>query len=414
MLEAAVDLVETKNSEYLKHRRMKPGTSPVHETRGFGRGFYVAVRVLEAVPDNAMIRDLTRLYRDVLWNNPEMDERGFAPSGTAKNTPINFTKEIGPGMRAYMEKNGIKIDDEGELTDGKEIWHVTALGGTWQHYYLATAAERYARLTGDEDMADFTEGFGRFSAKFMLSDKCHQTWYYAYADVPVKGQMWDPWKFEAPHTETQDGNGCAHDGYYTRHFPAAIANAYSETGDATLLDRAKEFWSHGSRRGYQQKMPKAPEGAVGEFATNDPSQNDSAMSTARLFYEAAHPRKDKEAPEAIKDLQVTIQNGKTLVQFTAPPDRGGGKVARYQVKCAELPIVSYDTFDFAKDDGHKRNAWRAMNLTGEPAPKAAGERESFAVQGVPVTPTLHFVVITYDDANNQSGLSNEVVVQQAK
>jgi hypothetical protein len=76
------------------------------------------------------------------------------------------------------------------------------------------------------------------------------------------------------------------------------------------------------------------------------------------------------------------------------------------VKCAELPIISYDEYDFAHDDGLKRNFWRATNLKGEPAPAPPGAKESFTVTGLPTARELYFVVVSYDDSKNRSGLSN--------
>jgi hypothetical protein len=94
------------------------------------------------------------------------------------------------------------------------------------------------------------------------------------------------------------------------------------------------------------------------------------------------------------------------VRFTAPADNSGGKVVRYQIKCAKLPIVAYDEYDFAQDDGLKRNFWRAANLWDEPMPSRPGTMEQFTVSGVPSASQLYFVVVSYDDSNNRSKLSN--------
>ncbi len=408
-LEAAVDLVEQKNSEFRKHRQLTPGKSTITSTRGFGRGFYVITHVLEAAPDNAFVADLARLCRDVLWQCPNLDERGFAPchigSGFGGFDP---KKDIPREMKRFMDERGIVIDDKGWLTDRSgNRWPVVCLGGTWQHGYVEAAAERYARLFADEDMADFTVAFGRFAGRFLLSDKCKQTHYYAYMDVPLKGQAWDPWKFQPEHTATLDGEGCTHSGWYTRFFPDALAKAYSLTGDRALLTRAREFWHYGSKRGYRTKHLSAGWDAVGMFATHVPPKDDTVLSTSRMFYEWAHPRRDNTPPNAITDLSVSeVHNRKALISFTAPADVGGGKVIRYQVKCAELPLVAYDDYDFASDDGLKRNFWRATNLSGEPRPFAPGTKQRFAVSGVPSAQRLYFAVVSFDDSNNRSRLSN--------
>jgi hypothetical protein len=143
------------------------------------------------------------------------------------------------------------------------------------------------------------------------------------------------------------------------------------------------------------------------FATHVPPKDDTVLSTSRLFYEWAHPRRDNSPPRAVRDLSVSLAgDGKAIVSFTAPADVGGGTVGRYQVKCAALPIVSYEDYDFARDDGIKRNFWRAANVRGEPRPAAPGTNERFTVTGVPGNGGLYFVVVSFDDSNNRSGLSN--------
>lgn len=413
-LEAAVDLAEQKNSEFRKHRQFTPGKTTINDTRGFGRGFYVITHLLEAVPDNKFVADLARLCRDVLWNCPNLDERGFAPSHIGPGFGgFNSKKDIPPEMKQFMDERGIMIDAQGGLTDrAGNRWPVVCLGGTWQHFYVQAAAERYARRFADEDMADFTVAFGQFAGKFLLSDKCKQTQYYAYMDVPLKGEAWDPWKFQPEHTATKDGEECVHSGWYTRFFPDAIAKAYSLAGDSRLLDRAQEFWHYGSKRGYQTKRLSAGWDAVGMFATHVPPKDDTVLSTSRMFYEWARPRADNDPPSPIRDLEVSrLGDGKALVRFTAPADAGGGKVLRYQVKCAELPIVGYEDYDFARDDGLKRNFWRATNLNGEPSPSSPGKREEFVVTGVPDSEPLYFALVSRDDSNNRSLLSNTARAQ---
>ncbi len=76
----------------------------------------------------------------------------------------------------------------------------------------------------------------------------------------------------------------------------------------------------------------------------------------------SHPRKDTRPPPAIRDLRVKLLGGdRAEVRFTSPADTGGGKVARYQVKVAMLPIVPYEEWDPVQDLGKKRNWWRAVN-----------------------------------------------------
>ena len=140
------------------------------------------------------------------------------------------------------------------------------------------------------------------------------------------------------------------------------------------------------------------------FASHRPPKDDTVLSTARLFHAAAHPRADAEPPEAIGDLRVKVDGSEAEVLFTAPHDRGG-TVHRYQIKCADRPIVPYEAFDYAADGGRTCPWWRAVNLDGEPDPASPGRRESFRVRGVPASGRF-FAVRSFDGAGNRSGMSN--------
>jgi len=144
------------------------------------------------------------------------------------------------------------------------------------------------------------------------------------------------------------------------------------------------------------------------FATHRPPKDDSILSTARLFYEYSHPRADTEPPTAIKDLTVKqLGGGRAVISFTTPTDVGG-RVARYQVKVAALPILPYEQWDYRRDSGIRRNWWRAVNCTGEPVPKSAVSKEKFIVTNVPDVSgqPLFFAVRCFDDSSNRSAISN--------
>ncbi|MCS7306199.1 MAG: hypothetical protein NZ602_13970 [Thermoguttaceae bacterium] len=411
-LEAAIDLAEQKRSEFLKHRQLQPGKTTIDDTRGFGRGFYVLVHLAEVLPKLPWLQELVRLCRDVLWQCPNLDERGFAPCHIGSGFGgFDLKRDLPPEMKAYMDSRGISIDQQGWLTDKSgRRWPVVCLGGTWQHFYVQAAAERYARLFDDEDMADFTVAFGQFAAKFLLSRQCKQTHYYTYMDVPEKGRAWDPWEFVPPHNQTKNGQGCEHSGWYTRFFPDAMAKAYTLTGHQPLLEQARLFWHYGSKRAYRSLKMSADWNQVAQFAGHIPPKDDTVLSTARMFYHWAHPRSDTQPPEPIRDLQVRpLGQGKIEVRFTAPKDPGGGRVVRYQLKYAKLPMVEYAQYDFARDDGKKRNFWRAANLVGEPTPQPSGRPERF-ILSLPKeamgSEKLYFCLVSYDQQNNQSPLSN--------
>lgn len=405
-LDAALDNLEEKDEEFRRYRKFEPGKSPIGCIRGFGRGFEVMMRVLEADPGNKWVEDLCHLCARTLRQTPVMDERGFvcAKIGGGVNE-----KDLSPNVRKWMEENGVTFTAKGgevrSLSKGGKTWPVRSMGGTWMHVYVQNGADLYARRFDDEDMRDFTIAFAQFSAKFMLSDKCHQTWYYTHLDIPDLGMMFDPWAFD--HTDTRDGVGCVHSGYYTRHYPDACAKGFSFTGEKHLLEKGREFWYYGSKRSYRTKNYTGAPDEVGFFAHHHPPKDDCTLSTARLFYETAHPRTDLEPPDAVSDLSVKLTgDGRGEVRFTAPKDNGGGRVARYQLKADTLPILPYEEWGFARDSGTKRNWWKAVNLKGEPAPSRPGTRERFVVSDLPNDPKLHFAIRSFDDSNNRSAISN--------
>lgn len=415
-LAAAVDNVEQKDDEFRHFRNFTPGDSAVGSIRGFGRGFEVMMRVLMADPGNKYVRDLCHLCARTLWESPLIDERGFHCSKIGGGYGAMDPKNITPPIRKWMEQNGITFTvadgSVDTLNKGDKTWKVHCMGGTWQHVYIQNGADLYARYFDDEDMRDFTIAFAQMSARYMRSPKCHQTWYYTYFDVPDLGMVFDPWAFE--HTETRDGEGCVHSGWYTRFYPDACAKGYSLTGERQLLDSARDFWYYGSKRGYRTKGLSGGPKEVVQFAGHQPPKDDTVLEVSRLFYETTHPREDTEPPEPVKDLEVKLLGGgKAEVRFTAPADRGGGNVTRYQVKTSDLPIVPYDDFDYARDVGKKRNWWRAVNLDGEPEPAKPGTKVRFTVTGVPEAATLHFAVRSFDDANNCSPIGNLATAGQS-
>jgi len=409
-LDAAIDDCKMKLNEFTRSRAFKPGTTGISSTRGFGRGFYVAVRTWMVQPTNPTLVKLITLCRDTFAQLPAtyIDERGvYAPVARAPKKQY-----LTPGIKAYMQKHGITVAKDGTFTDKTgNTWKWRDMGGTWMIAYIQNAIDLLAEQTGDEAMMDYAIAAGQFTAKYMLSPVAKQTWYYTALDIPNKGDIWDNWKYDGLKRNA-DGEGPRHSGWYTRFFPDACGRAYSWTGEKRLLEAGKQFWSYGNRRQYQSTHLTKQH----NFAYHIPPKNDCVLSTARLFYEWAHPRADQQSPAAVGDLAVTVlEKGKARVEFTAPADVGG-KVVRYQVKADVLPIVPYEAWDYARDDGKKRNWWKAVNCTGEPAPSAPGTKERFAVSNVPSASTagdVYFAVRSFDDHGNRSAISNVVAVRAA-
>ena len=399
---AAVDNCETKWDEFTHFRNFTPGKSNLASTRGFGRGFYVAVRTWMVQPNNPFLLNLVNLCRDTFVNLPDeyLDERGVY-AVVANKYPETYLTD---GIKKYMAENNITVDDSGIFRDGSgSSWKWRDIGGTWMLAYIHSACNMLAEQTGDEDLIDYVIASGHFTAKYMLSPVAKQTWYYTALDIPHKGDIWDEWKYDGQQ-RNEFGEGPKHSGWYTCFFPDCCVQAYCWTGQKELLEKGKEFWSFGNRRLYQTtKM--TPEY---HFATHHPPKDDSVLSTARLFYEYSHPGQDTNPPSVITDLTVKLlENGRAEVSFTAPGD-ADGRVAKYQVKAAKMPVLPYEQWDYCRDSGIKRNWWRATNCAGEPVPKSAGSKETFVVTNVPDANgrPLFFAVRSFDDSSNRSSISN--------
>ncbi len=78
VLQAAIDNCETKLDEFTHYRNFTPGKSNIGSTRGFGRGFYVAIRTWMVQPENPMLQKPVNLCRETFVNLPDeyLDERG--------------------------------------------------------------------------------------------------------------------------------------------------------------------------------------------------------------------------------------------------------------------------------------------------------------------------------------------------
>jgi hypothetical protein len=146
---------------------------------------------------------------------------------------------------------------------------------------------------------------------------------------------------------------------------------------------------------------------VGKWVNVYSTHDESVSFSGKMFYIWAHPRRDERPPAAVADLKAALDGDGATVTFTAPADEGG-KAVRYQGKCADRPMVDYDTFlrmYAANEERNAMNWWMASNLAGEPLPQSAGRKESFVVTGVPAG-AKYFSVCSFDDSNNRSPLSN--------
>jgi len=227
-------------------------------------------------------------------------------------------------------------------------------------------------------------------------------------DFPVKGWAWDSASWRLPDDST-GGAGVVISGFQAQQYPDVPARAYALCGEPFLKQRAFDFWKYSSHRGYQAKA-LSDLGKVDSWVNCYSTHSETVSCTGTTYYVWSHERAEDSPPAAVTDLKVVRSGDKATIRFTAPADAGGGKVARYQVKCSDKPLVVYQDFLAAwkaNTDSKVTNWWMAANVSGEPTPGQAGAAERFTISGVPADARF-FAVVSYDSASNRSPLSNVV------
>ena len=101
--------------------------------------------------------------------------------------------------------------------------------------------------------------------------------------------------------------------------------------------------------------------------------------------------------------------GSVKLTWTAPKDNSG-RAARYQVKYSELPMKSYEKYDYYSDEGKVHCWWITHNVKGEPKPSEPGRKEDFTVENL-APGTWHFAIRSDDAELNQSDISNVIEVK---
>lgn len=103
------------------------------------------------------------------------------------------------------------------------------------------------------------------------------------------------------------------------------------------------------------------------------------------------------ATERIQAQEATPTS--VTLTWTAPGDDGDiGTAAQYDIRYSVLPLT-------------ESNWNSAVQVDGEPAPKASGQGESFTVTGLQPGTTYYFGIRTADEVLNWSSLSNIVMRQ---
>jgi hypothetical protein len=408
-LESAVDRVEQDHNTFVHARQAVPGKH-AHFKRSFTRGSYNAHALRVARPRDAYVRETSEYFAALYLRRPKREPRGLVngPVERLKLGKGGLVRLVGEeGLRA-LKRSGNRIDLEtGVMTDPDtgHTWRIIHNPHIWMLPPLSKAMSLYHEITGDEDAMDWTIAYGQAAAHLIFQDHLNLTYGRMLCDFPRRGVCKDyaSWVIEPGNKYAE---GLELSGYLARFHPDVCARAYSLCGEERLRKRAFQFWAGGSHRDYHSdKM--APLDRVHRWLDFHSVKDGQIDFAGRTIYVWGAPREDRTPPTAVKDLRVRRRGQKAVVSFTPPVDLGG-RVARYQVKCSDRPIVEYETFlnlfNEFKDDAHC-NWWMATNLSGEPEPGRTGQRITFTVTGVPAG-ARYFAVRSFDDSHNRSGISN--------
>jgi hypothetical protein len=418
-LDALVDTVEQNYDTQKRAFGKVPGKSDSF-SRDFNRSFYLVNAARLVLPADPLVVEASDFLAQTYLQRPTREPRGLvdgaAPfnlkwcNGDPAQVENWFKGYAGEQGIAEMKKLGVTIDvNNGQLTDPRTgvKWFPLASPHTWMFPPLSRAMEVYYRITGNEDARDWMIAYGQAVAHVLYQERHGNLSYGKFmVDFPVKGVAKDYASWVLP-PEAKDGEGIRIDGYLAQFHPDVPARAYEYCGEPFLKQRAFDYWNYGSHRPYGG-MKLANMGKVATWANIYGEHSEHVCFTGKTFYHWAHPRADDKPPKPVADLSVTLSGDKAAVSFTAPADEGGGSVARYQLKCADRPLVAYEEFLkawAANKDGDVVNWWMAKNLDGEPKPAAPGSKVTFEVGGIPAG-TKRFALCSFDDSGNRGPMSN--------
>ncbi|MCG3178791.1 MAG: hypothetical protein BIFFINMI_01121 [Phycisphaerae bacterium] len=424
-LETAVDDAEQNYDAQRRAFSKTPGKTN-NFSRDFTRSCYLINAARELLPNDPFLIEAGDYVAAVFLKRPVPEPRGLvqpagwnlreivgkADSDEAKTQAVlNWAKGyVGQQGVDAFKASGVTIDFKtGELVDPRTgaRWQPNVAPHTWMFPPLSNAMELYYRLTGNEDARDWVIAFGQGASRVLYQPR-HGNLYYGkmLADWPVKGEVKDYASWVLPADADQYGQGLAINGYLAEFYPDVCARAYYFAGVTLCKQRAYDFWFSGSHRGYNSPT-MSNVGGVAKWVNYYGVHSETVCFTGKTFYVWSHDRADGEAPAAVKDLAVSVSGGKATANFTGPADAGGGKVASYQLKFSDKPIVSYEAFlplYAAGKDNAVTNWFLAGNVAGEPAPATAGLKVSLTVE-VPEG-AKYFALVSFDDSSNRSDISN--------
>jgi len=111
-------------------------------------------------------------------------------------------------------------------------------------------------------------------------------------------------------------------------------------------------------------------------------------------------RREPNPPAPVRDLEARAVDGAIRLTWTTPV-----RAARFHVVWSELPIAAEWTAD-----ADRRNPW-ACTPVGNTLAAKPGEKQELPVGGLPGGKTLYFAVLTFNDVEDLSELSNVATVR---
>ncbi len=421
-LEAAFDGAEFVNKGWFgQYSRRSPGKSfSTWGSRGFARCYLGIARAYD-VARNEMWKDTLLHFARMARQTPMLDPRGFTicQQGSSAKSARGKAKGI-PELDQMIAEQNIKIDGKHVVHPvyGRYLpkyangWPMVML--SWGNYQawesLSADPDPEAQLAA-EDALDLAVATAEYAVRYVYHDIQKAMLPSQHMDYPIPDYVarWSGGKWNEYQPKGTDS-------WYTKWWPNTLAQGYMLTGDEYYLDTMYNTIWWGLARFYRG-APKVPEGEAPPYAdVNKNTKGDWVTPTALAFGVGSGTRKDSEPPAAVKDLKArTLGDGKVEVAWSTPSDKGG-KVARYQVKWAQLPIVDFirsgDEYRKRFKDGKLQvEYWNtANNVLGEPEPGRAGKAERMTLKLEPGT-TCHIAVRSFDDSRNRSPVSNVVSVE---
>ncbi len=414
-LEAAFDAAEFANlSWYGMYSNKKPGDDfSAYGSRGFARCYVVVARAYDVARTKEWQEALLH-YVNMATKTPARDPRGFTIGWSGSSASAAQSKfKNSPAALQLFEKEGVEIVGK-NCKHPKYGEYQPKCVGTWPEAIeswanllawesLSSSRDPAAQLAA-EDAKDYAIAEAYLGAKYAFDPIQKAIYYYMYLDFPIpdyvpnwKGGKWDEYQPKGT------------DSWYTKWWPNTFALGYKLTGDPMLKEKMNEVLWWGLSRDYVNppRVPRDEAPPYASISTN--TKGDCVSPTALAFGVGAHLRKDAEPAEAITDLAArALGGGKVELTWTSPADRGGGRVARYQVKWSHKLIKDYLDVDY-REEWRNVTYWNmAKNVLGEPAPQPPGKKERMVVQAEPGT--CYFAVRSEDGEPNRSKLSNVVEI----